>query len=56
MLKRKIEHNEEVYEIETIDGAKIELTGNHIIPIIRNNQRIEIRVDELLENDLVFTF
>lgn len=56
VLKRKIEHNEEVYEIETIDGAKIELTGNHIIPIIRNNQRIEIRVDELLENDLVFTF
>ena len=56
IVKRKIHKNEKVYEIETVDGAKIELTGNHIIPIIRNNQRIEVRVDELKETDFLFTF
>lgn len=56
ILTRKLEQDEQVFEIESEDGATIELTGNHIIPIIRNSQRIEIRVDELLETDYIFNF
>lgn len=56
VIERKLDKNEEIYEIESEDGAKIELTGNHIIPIIRNNIRIEVRVDKLMETDLLFTF
>jgi intein/homing endonuclease len=54
--ERELEENDEVYEIETNDGATIQLTGNHIVPVFRDNKRIEIRVDEILKTDFLFTF
>ena len=51
IVKREIEPGEKVFEIELDNGFKIELTGNHIIPVIRGGERIDIRVDELLETD-----
>lgn len=50
------EVNEEVFQIESENGAIIELTGNHIIPVIRNGKTIEIRVDEIKEDDFLITF
>jgi len=54
--ERDLKKNEEIYEIETLDGAKIELTGCHIVPVLRKGERIEIRVDEILESDFLFVF
>ena len=52
---RDLEEDEYVYEIETEDGGFIKLTGNHIVPVERDGERIEIRVDEILETDILFT-
>ena len=54
--ERELDENDEVYEIETSDGATIQLTGNHIVPVFRDDKRIEIRVDEILKTDFLFTF
>ena len=54
IIKRETEVFEEKFIIETECGAKVELTENHIIPIMRDNKRIEIKVKELLESDLLF--
>ena len=39
-----------------MDGAIAELTGNHIIPVIRDKKQIDIKVSELKENDFLITF
>lgn len=54
--ERELQEGENVFEIETEDGAKIELTGCHIVPVFRNGERIEVRVDEITETDLLFVF
>lgn len=54
IVKRDIEPGEKVFEIELENGFKLELTGNHIIPVIREGERVDIRVDELLETDEMF--
>lgn len=54
--KRNLELNEKVFLIECEDGSKMELTGGHIIPIWRNNEMLNVRVDELLETDELFIF
>lgn len=52
---RELEGQEEVFEIEADDGSKIQLTGCHIVPIFRDGKRMELRVDELKETDLLIT-
>ena len=52
--ERELREDESVYEIETEDGANVQLTGCHIVPVFRNGERIEIRVDEILETDQLF--
>ena len=54
--KRKLKPNEKVFEIELIDGTKIELTEDHIVPILRNNEILEIKVIEILETDELIIF
>jgi DNA polymerase III subunit alpha len=54
--KRNLNENEKVFLIECENGAMMELTCDHIVPIIRNNQLIKVRVDELLETDELFIF
>lgn len=56
VIVRDIEICDKVYEIETEDGGKIQVTGNHIIPVFRNNERINIRADEITKDDFLFTF
>jgi intein/homing endonuclease len=56
IVDRKLADDEEVFQIETEDGAIVELTGNHIVPIYRNGCLIEVRVDELGDNDFLITF
>lgn len=51
ITKREIEPGEKVFEIELENGLKVELTSNHIVPVLRSGKRIDIRVDELLETD-----
>lgn len=51
IVKREIEPGEKVFEIELENGFKVELTGNHIVPVIRDGKRMDIRVDEVLETD-----
>ena len=53
ILENKVE--KEVYTIETENGASVELTANHIVPVLRKGKQIEIRVDEVLETDFLFT-
>tara|TARA_R110000851_G_scaffold212152_1_gene364817 strand:- start:16740 stop:19349 length:2610 start_codon:yes stop_codon:yes gene_type:complete len=53
--ERDLEAHEEVFEIETEDGIKIQLTGCHIVPVEREGERIEVRVDEILESDELFS-
>lgn len=54
--ERELRDDEDVYEIESEDGAKVQLTGCHIVPVFREGKRIEIRVDEILETDYLFIF
>lgn len=54
--ERELKEGEDVYEIETEDGAKVQLTGCHIVPVFRGGERIEVRVDEILETDQLFVF
>lgn len=54
--ERELEEGEDVYEIETEDGAVVQLTGCHIVPVFRSGKRIEVRVDEILETDQLFVF
>lgn len=51
IVKREIEPGEKVFEIELENGFRVELTGNHIVPVMRDGNRIDIRVDEILETD-----
>jgi len=54
--ERELKEDEDVFEIEAEDGAKVQLTGCHIVPVFREGKRIEIRVDEILETDQLFVF
>ena len=54
--ERELKDNESVYEIESEDGAIVQLTGCHIVPVFRDGKRIEVRVDEILESDFLFVF
>lgn len=54
--ERELKEGEEVYEIETEEGAKVQLTGCHIVPVFREGKRIEIRVDEIRETDQLFVY
>jgi DNA polymerase-3 subunit alpha len=49
------EVDEEIYYIETEANGILELTGEHIVPIIRDGNRKEIQVKNLLETDLLLT-
>jgi len=50
------EVDENVYQIETEDGATIELTEDHIVPVLRSGERIEIKIKEVKKTDYLFTF
>lgn len=54
--ERELREDESVYEIESEDGAKVQLTGCHIVPVFRDGNRIEVRVDEIVETDQLFVF
>jgi len=54
--ERELKEGENVFEIESEDGAKIQLTGCHIVPVFRGGERIEVRVDEIIETDQLFVF
>jgi DNA polymerase III subunit alpha len=54
--ERELKEGEEVYEIETEEGVKVQLTGCHIVPVFREGKRIEIRVDEIRETDQLFVY
>lgn len=49
--KRDITDDDEVFEIELEDSTIIKLTGNHIVPVMRQSERVDVRVDEVLETD-----
>jgi len=49
------EVDEEVYTIETENGASVDLTSNHIVPVLRKGKQLEVRVDEILDTDYLFT-
>ena len=54
--ERELNEGENVNEIESEDGAIVQLTGCHIVPVFRKGKRIEVRVDEILESDYLFVF
>ncbi len=54
--ERELKDDECIFEIETEEGVKIELTADHIIPVLREGKRIEIRVDEILNTDSLYVF
>jgi len=56
IVSRELDVNEDVFEVETQDGSKVELTGNHIIPVLRNGKTIDIKVCELEEDDYLITY
>ena len=56
IVDREVEKNEEIFKIETEDGSIVELTGNHIVPVFRREDVIEIRVDEIQHTDYLLTF
>ena len=56
IVDRELEDGEDVYQIETVNGGIVELTGNHIVPVFRNCERIDVRVDQILEDDYLITF
>lgn len=52
--KRKLEEHESIFKITSETGIEIEITGNHILPVIRDGIRIEIMAQDLLPTDLIF--
>lgn len=54
--KRNLTEDDEVFEIEIEDGTSIRLTGNHVVPVIRDGKRIDVMVDEITETDQIITF
>jgi len=54
--ERELNEDEFVYEIEAENGAIVKLTGEHVVPILRDGKRIEVKVEELKEEDYLFTF
>jgi len=56
VISRDLEPEEEVFLIETEDGASVELTGNHLVPVIRNGNRIDVKVKDITEDDYVLVF
>lgn len=53
---RDLEPEEEVFLIETEDGASVELTGNHLVPVIRGGDRIDVKVKDITVEDFVLSF
>jgi len=41
----------ELFEIETIDGRKIEATANHTFFVLRNSKVYEVKLSDLIEGD-----
>jgi hypothetical protein len=56
IIEREIEKNEEIYRIETMDGTIAELTGNHIVPVVRDGIKVEIKVKDIKNEDYLITF
>jgi hypothetical protein len=56
IIDREVESHEDVYQIETADGSIVELTAGHMVPVFRNGEEIEIRVDEIKNDDFLITF
>jgi len=51
IMRRKLKDNELVYCIKTRKGLPLHLTGNHQIPVIRNNKEELIFVKDVLKGD-----
>lgn len=56
IYERELDLGESVYEIETENGIKIKLTGNHIVPVMRNGKREEVTVENIKDGDFFITF
>jgi len=48
---RDVTTEDEVFELEMENGAKLRLTGDHVMPVRRGGQRVDVRVEELQEGD-----
>jgi DNA polymerase-3 subunit alpha len=48
---RDITDEDEVFELEMENGTVLRLTGDHVMPVRRDGQRVDIRVEELQEGD-----
>ena len=51
VFSRDVTSDDEVFEIESECGSIVRLTGHHVVPILRQGVRIEVRVDELTMED-----
>jgi hypothetical protein len=56
LVQRDIEDKDIIFEIETEEGAKVRITNNHIIPVLRDGKFIQIKAEEIISSDLLFTF
>jgi DNA polymerase-3 subunit alpha len=56
IIMRQVEPSEQILEIELENGEIIEITSNHIIPVLRDNKLIEIKAIEITENDFLISF
>jgi intein/homing endonuclease len=52
--KRILEEHEYIFKITSQNGIEIEITGNHVLPVLRDGIRIEIMAKELMSSDFIF--
>jgi len=54
--KRSLKSKEKVFKIIGEGGSEFEGTENHIIPVLRNGERIEVKLKDVLISDFIFGF
>ena len=48
------EYTGDIYKITTVDGDVLEVTDNHLVPVMRENKRIIVPACEILETDKLY--
>lgn len=54
--KRKVKEKEKVFRFTLENNATLEVSENHIIPVFRNKNLIEIKAKEVLSTDVLICF
>lgn len=55
ILKRRLKDNEEIFSFKTQTGLELKTTGNHKIPVIRENKEILLLAKDLRTGDILLS-